>query len=253
MHVVGRARPRAKAAPEPAPVADVGHPPPPVPGAKAAAAVPQAKTQGSRPRANVAPQPAPVADVEPPPPPPVEPVGRARPKPRAAPRDDLEGRGFVPAAMGGTICCQYYVEATPNRLGVHVEYTNYILRFRAHGRQWERKHRITPQNQRTYGVIEPIAYVHAMMKEIIDGNPDFLNNPRQKPTPEMVAAMAEENRCVPRDLHRHMGRQTVDAESPPGACGCHRVSDSCRVIFRVLQSDCQPWAQHLNSREITAE
>ena len=30
-----------------------------------------------------------------------------------------------------------------------------------------------------------------MMKEIIDDNPDFLNSPRQKPTPEMVAAMAE--------------------------------------------------------------
>ena len=192
MDVVGRARGRAKAAPEPAPVTDVGHPPPPVPGAKAAAAVPKAKTQGSRPRAKVAPQPAPVADVEPPPPPPVdEPVGRARPKPRAAPRDDLEGRGFVPAAMGGTICCQYYVEATPNRLGVHVEYTNYIIRFRAHGRQWERKHRITPQSTRNYGEIEPIAYLHAKMKEILDGNPEFLENPRQEPTPEMVAAMAE--------------------------------------------------------------
>ena len=93
--------------------------------------------------------------------------------------------------MGGTICCQYYVEPTPSRLGVQVEYTNYILRFRAHGRSWERKHRITPQSQRTHGVIEPIAYVHAMMKEILDGNPEFLENPGKKPTPEMVVAMAE--------------------------------------------------------------
>ena len=29
------------------------------------------------------------------------------------------------------------------------------------------------------------------MKEILDGNSEFLENPRQEPTPEMVAAMAE--------------------------------------------------------------
>ena len=192
MDVVGRARGQAKAAPEPAPVTDVGHPPPPVPRAKAAAAVPKAKTQGSRPRAKVAPQPAPVADVEPPPPPPVdEPVGRARPKPRAAPRDDLEGRGFVPAAMGATICCQHYVEPTPDRWGAHREYTNYILRFSVHGRRWERKRIITPETTKNYGEIEPIAYLHAKMKEILDGTPEFLTNPRQEPTPAMVAAMAE--------------------------------------------------------------
>ena len=192
MDVVGRARGRAKAAPEPAPVTDVGHPPPPVPRAKAAAAVPKAKTQGSRPRAKVAPQPAPVADVEPPPPPPVdEPVGRARPKPRAAPRDDLANRGFVPAAMGGWICCQHYVEPTPDRWGAHREYTNYILRFSAHGRRWERKRIITPETQEAHGEIEPIAYLHAKMKEILDGTPEFLTNPRQEPTPAMVAAMAE--------------------------------------------------------------
>ena len=40
-----------------------------------------------------------------------------------------------------------------------------------------------------------------MLKEIIDDNPDFLNSPRQKPTPEMVAAMAEENADVFREIH----------------------------------------------------
>ena len=40
-----------------------------------------------------------------------------------------------------------------------------------------------------------------MMKEIIDHNPDFLNSPRQKPTPEMVAAMAEENADVFREIY----------------------------------------------------
>jgi len=103
--------------------------------------------------------------------------------------------------MGGRICCQHYVEPNPNRSGVRREYTNYILRFVAHGRRWERKHIITTQNQEAHGVIEPIAYVHAMMKEIIDGNPDLLNKPRQKPTPEMVAAMAEENADVFREIY----------------------------------------------------
>ena len=76
-------------------------------------------------------------------------------------------------------------------MGVHVEYTNYIIRFQAHGRQWGRKHRVTLQSTRNYGEIEPIAYLHAKMKEILDGTPEFLTNPRQEPTPAMVAAMAE--------------------------------------------------------------
>ena len=58
--------------------------------------------------------------------------------------------------------------------------------------------------------------------------PGFL----EQPAPEAHAGDGRcdgggKRRCVPRDLHRYMGRRTVDAESPLGASGCLRVSDSC--------------------------
>ena len=69
------------------------------------------------------------------------------------------------------------------------EYSNWILTWTLEGRVYQKKRLCTVDSQRRHGYLEPIAFVHAFKAAVEAGNPEYVDNPRKEPTPDMVDAM----------------------------------------------------------------
>ena len=122
-------------------------------------------------------------------PPPAVPKAKA---PARLPRnylDDVIGGGKV-------VFQDYRPESGP-------AYPNYILHFTHDGKRYTRKRGVFRDSQLTHGAIEPLAYLHAIRAQIVAGDAPFLENPRQPPTPEQVAAQVEAHRGALSDVVRH--------------------------------------------------
>ena len=121
-------------------------------------------------------------------------AAKAKAKAEAKARPDAGRDAGVPAVGGDcTIVFQDYVQDGK-------PYPNWIITFQAHGRRYQRKRGALPSMKELWGEVEPVAYVHAIMKEIRDG---FMDNPRQKPSPEQVAAQITEHGPALEEIRRH--------------------------------------------------